>query len=181
MRITAESTLRDVAFVVCTALGRAKVTAVLTGGSAATVHALGAYQSRDLDFIIEFRSPESDAAGVLASLGYRMVTDHYEHSSNPLYLEFPKGPLAIGGDLINRWDTMKEGKLSLHIITPTDCCRDRLSGFFHWSDRSALQQAVLVAAAQRSSVDLTAIREWSVREGFRERFEEFLQAVDRAR
>ena len=181
MRITAESTLRDVAFVVCTALDRAKVTAVLSGGSAATVHAMGAYQSHDLDFIIEFRSPQSDAAGVLASLGYRTVADHYEHSSNPLYLEFPQGPLAIGGDLVERWDTMQEHGLLLHIITPTDCCRDRLSGFFFWNDRSALQQAALVAMAQPSSVDLEAVREWSVREGFGGRFEEFARELDRMR
>lgn len=53
--ITASSTIVDVAFAVCTALERAKIIAVLTGGSAATYYAPEAYQSRDLDFVITLR------------------------------------------------------------------------------------------------------------------------------
>lgn len=50
--ITATSSLVDVAFAVGTALERAGITAVLTGGSAATFYAPDAYQSSDLDFLI---------------------------------------------------------------------------------------------------------------------------------
>jgi hypothetical protein len=178
MKITESTSLRDVAFAVCTALHRAGVTAVLTGGSAATVYAPDAYQSRDLDFIVEFRSAGADARGALIALGYRLVGDHYEHNENSLDLEFPKGPLAVGGDLIREWETLQDGDLLLHIIKPTDCCRDRLAGFLFWNDRGSLDQAVAVARAQRDMMDVGAVESWCESEGHSGKFAEFERALD---
>ena len=177
MMIAASTSLREVAFIVCTALHRAGVTAVLTGGSAATVYAPDAYQSRDIDFVVEFRSEGADAASVLAALGYRLVGDHYEHKENPFDVEFPKGPLAVGGDLIREWETLREGELLLHILKPTDCCRDRLAGFLFWNDRGSLDQAVAVARAQREVLDIEVIRSWCASEGHAGKFAEFVRAL----
>jgi hypothetical protein len=55
------SSLVDVAFAVCTALDRDGITAVLTGGSAATFYAPEAYQSEDADFVLSFDARPSDA------------------------------------------------------------------------------------------------------------------------
>ncbi|NIM18696.1 MAG: hypothetical protein GTO51_00375 [Candidatus Latescibacteria bacterium] len=181
MRISRSSSLPEVAFIVCTALHRGGITAVLTGGSAATVYAPHAYQSRDLDFIIEFRASNSNASETLASLGYRLSGDHYEHAENPLHLEFPPGPLAVGGELIREWDTMQEKGLLLHIITPTDSCRDRLSGFLFWNDRGSLEQAVAVAGAQKERVDFEIIRRWCELEGRLEQYGEFERALRQKR
>jgi hypothetical protein len=158
---------------VCSALDRAGIVAVLTGGSAATVYAPHAHQSRDLDFIIESRAEDSDAGMVLESLGYRRVQDHYEHSENPLLLEFPQGPLSIGGELIRTWDTMRDKQYRLHIISPTDCCRDRLAGFLFWRDRGSFEQAVSVGRAQKRRVDLEAVRTWCDSEGHADDYQEF--------
>jgi hypothetical protein len=173
VRVTPRSNLRKVAFLVCTALHKGGIEAVLTGGSAATVYAPRAYQSRDLDFIVTFRARESDARKILASLGYREVRDHYEHSDNPLILEFPQGPLAVGGELIREWDTLRERGMLLHIIKPTDSCRDRLAGFLFWNDRGSLAQAVAVARAERHAVDIDVIRRWCRSEGKADAFREF--------
>ncbi|HEU4364375.1 MAG TPA: hypothetical protein VFT13_02810, partial [Candidatus Krumholzibacteria bacterium] len=154
MKVTRDSSLRDVAFVVCTALHRGGIEAVLTGGSAATVYAPQAYQSHDIDFIVTFHKRESDARNILVSLGYREVRDHYEHADSELILEFPQGPLAVGGELIREWDTLHERETMLHIIKPTDSCRDRLAGFLFWNDRGSLDQAVAVARARRDDVDM---------------------------
>lgn len=177
MRINGESSLREVAFVVCTALSKGGVEAVLTGGSAATVYAPTAYQSRDLDFIVQFRAPQGNPNEILRSLGYRMLRDHYEHSDNSLVVEFPRGPLAVGRDLIREWDTLREGDMLLHIIKPTDSCRDRLAGFLFWNDRGSLDQAVAVARACAAMVDVGAIRRWCASEGKRDAFEEFQRMV----
>jgi len=169
--IEADSSLREVAFCVCDALHRAGITAVLTGGSAATVYAEGAYQSRDLDFVLTFAAP--GGAKVLAALGYRQVGGTYEHALSPLTLDFPPGPLMVGGDLVGTWDTLHDGERRLHILTPTDSCRDRLAGFLFWNDRGSLAQALAVARVQRPRIDLLAIRAWCEREGQREKFAEF--------
>jgi hypothetical protein len=180
MTITASTSLRDVAFIVCTALERSGVTAVLTGGSAATVYAPDAYQSADLDFVVEFRAEDADPVKALTGLGYHLKGDHYVHAENPLPLEFPKGPLAVGGDLIREWETFRDGDLLLHIIEPTDCCRDRLAGFLFWNDRGSLDQAVAVARAQEHSVEIETVRRWCESKGHVEKFAEFARALSAA-
>lgn len=177
MRISRTSSLRDVAFVVCTALRKGGVEAVLTGGSAATVYAPRAYQSRDLDFIVTFRKGQPDAPAILESLGYREVHDHYEHGDNALILEFPQGPLAVGGELIKAWDTLRERGMVLHIISATDSVRDRLAGFLFWNDRGSLDQAVAVARSKRRKVDLGIVGRWCRSEGKAGEFEEFKRAL----
>jgi hypothetical protein len=57
--------------------------------------------------------------------------------------------------------------------------KDRLAAFFHWDDREALAQAVLVARAQ--PVELDEVRRWSRTERSAARFAEFLRELGRGR
>ncbi len=173
MKITRGSSLREVSFVVCTALHESGTEAVLTGGSAATVYAPRACQSHDIDFIVTLSAGDAVPGEVIHTLGYRQVHDHYEHPDNTLILEFPNGPLAVGGDLIRKWKTLRDHDMLLHILTSTDCVRDRLAGFLFWHDRGSLDQAVTVARARRKNVDLDIVRRWCRSEGKAEEFEEF--------
>ena len=126
MTITCDTTLREIAFAVCTELDRVGLRVVLTGGSAATVYAAEDYLSRDLDFIIQYGHGKSNPSRILSHLGYTPEGDVYTHQQSPFTLEFPPGPLSVGRDLIDSWDTIREGDQVLHILSPTDCCRDRL-------------------------------------------------------
>lgn len=171
--ISASTSLREVAFIVCTALDGAGVQVVLTGGSAATVCAPQAYQSRDLDFVITFHRKDAMANRVLDELGYRPQGNVYVHGASDLTLDFPPGPLTVGGDQITDWDTLVDDTRHLNILKPTDVCRDRLAGFLYWSDRGSLEQAIAVALAQRDRVDLDSIRTWCIRERADEKFLHF--------
>lgn len=164
---------------VCTALDRAGATAVLTGGSATTVYVPEAYQSRDLDFVIEFRAVDARPADALAGLGYREEGGVYLHPENPLTLDFPPGPLMVGGDLVDSWETWREGERLLHVLAPTDACRDRLAGFLFWNDRGSLEQALALARGRPGDVDLAAVRNWCEREGHARRYGEFARLLGR--
>jgi hypothetical protein len=94
MTITAESSLVDVCFAVCTALDPAGTVAVLSGGSGATFYASQAYQSRDADSVITMHG--SGGAVVMANIGYTESGGIYSHAVNPFTVEFPKGPLSVG-------------------------------------------------------------------------------------
>jgi hypothetical protein len=187
--ITRDSSLREVAFVVCTALDRAGVTAVLTGGSAATLYAPKAIQSYDLDFVLAVYSEVYSAvhsergapASALEELGFRRQGHDYRHPSSRFQLEFPPGPLAIGDERIERWDTLRERKQLLHVLTATDSCRDRLAAFYHFRDRSALDQACSVFAAARRRVNRKKIEDWSRREGKQDEYAEFARRVRRTK
>jgi hypothetical protein len=178
MKITAESSLEDVAFAVCSTLESSGVKAILTGGSAATLYAPHAYQSRDVDFVIQFAEVGGRAKGAaaLADLGYTERGQTYFHSVNQYTVEFPAGPLAIGDDLIKHWNTLTKGDMKLHILTPSDSVRDRLMWFYLRStDRQSL--AAAVGIAQSHAVEMETIREWSKREGFLSKFDEFARNI----
>ncbi len=100
MTITAATSLRELAFIVCTALDRTGETAVLSGGGAATIYSSDAYQSRDLDFILGFWSSFGAAKQPLIDLGFEEKNGIYRHPSSIFTVEFPSGPLAIGAEMI---------------------------------------------------------------------------------
>jgi len=170
--ITAASSLVEVAFEVCTAMDGAGFTVVMTGGSAATYHAPDAYQSLDIDFVIHLAGDHGEDA--LRAIGYVRQGQHYAHQQSPFPIDFPKGPLAVGRDLVSTWLTDRRGKQLLHVLSPTDSCRDRLMQYFAWDDFSGLEQALAVATAQRDRVDLELIRDWSEREGSRAKYDLFV-------
>ncbi|HZH99430.1 MAG TPA: hypothetical protein VEX38_10705 [Fimbriimonadaceae bacterium] len=172
MTIGPDTTLTELAFLVCTALDRAGTTAVLSGGGAATVYAPAAYQSRDLDFILElWSSTGAPAARPLIELGFEIQGQTYVHPETVFTVEFPTGPLAVGEEAITRWNTLKNGDLLLHILSPTDCVRDRLAWFLFSNDFSALEQALAVAALH--PIDMPLIEQWCVAEGQPGKFQIF--------
>ena len=177
MTIEATTSLRELAFIVCTTLDRAGETAVLTGGSAATIYAPDAYQSKDLDFVFTFWSALSKrSAEPLIELGFSTKGSTYQHHLTPYTIDFPRGPLAVGEEQITHWDTLREGELILHILSPTDCVRDRLAWFLFGDDYSALEQALAVAGAQ--PIDLEVVQRWCAREGELSKFEIFRSRFD---
>ena len=117
--ITVESSLVDIAFAVCTVLDGAGVTAVLTGGSAATYYAPDAYQSADLDFVITLHRTGTGGEAALERIGYRRRIDYYVHDVAPFPLEFPPGPLRIGDDAITAWHDARARLQRLTSAVPT--------------------------------------------------------------
>ena len=179
MTITKRSTIGDVAAIVSQTLTNAGISVVLTGGACATLYSEGAYQSHDLDFILQARTQRRALDDAMSSIGFRRETDRYVHPATELFVEFPKGPLAIGDDLDVRPVRLDLGAGSTLALSATDACRDRLAAFYHWSDRQSLDVAVQIALRHR--VRMTAIASWSEREGATEKFGEFQQAIRRAR
>ena len=177
MTIGPDSSLADVAFLVCAALDRTGQIAILTGGGAATVYAPEANQSRDADFVFEFWSSFDADYGPLYELGFRREGRIFVHPETVYTVDFPPGQLAIGGDDVTAWDTLERDGMRLHILTPTDCVRDRLAWFIQRRpDYAALEQALAVAV--RHPIDLLAIERWAEREGEAAKFATFKHRYD---
>ena len=179
MTLGPRSTLATVAHAVGDALRRHGITAVLTGGACASLYAAGRYQSQDMDFIATGGVSQAALDQALATVGFRRAGDRYVHPRVRFYVEFPRGPLAIGDDYQIEPVVRSHGGLRTLALSATDSCRDRLAAFYHWHDRQSLRVAVWIASSQR--VAMTRIRDWSLAEGFSERYEEFRIAVRRAR
>lgn len=145
---------------------------MLTGGGAATLYAPEAYQSKDLDFVFTFWSSLGGVSEQpLLDLGFERAGDFYRHPESPYTLDFPRGPLAVGSETLNQWDTLQEDNRVLHVLTPTDCVRDRLCAYYFYRDFSGLEQALAVATCQ--PIDLSVIRRWSEAEGEAAKFDNF--------
>jgi hypothetical protein len=153
--------LIDGAFAVCTALDAAGFTAVLCGGSAATFYAPDAYMSADNDFVMTVEVPRREISAMLAPLGFREEGRIYVHDAVTWTVDFPRGPLAIGRDVVTEWLTVQRDDEVLHVIRAADSVRDRFMHYWAWNDYSGLAQAVAVAKVQRDHVDLRAFRTWA--------------------
>lgn len=105
----------------------------------------------------------------MKEIGFLEVGRYFKHSGSNFIVEFPPGPLAIGGEPIKQVDEIRLSTGILKIISPTDCVKDRLAAFYHWGDRQSLAQAILVASERE--VDIEEIRRWSHVEGKLDEFE----------
>jgi hypothetical protein len=132
-----------------------------------------------MDFILIGHARQSELDGAMASLGFTRRGDRYMHPRARFYVEFPRGPLAIGNDYAVRAVRRKTRYGQTLALSATDSCRDRLAAFYHWNDRQSLKVAIWIAL--RNRVDLDTVRRWSLDEGFADRFAEFLAELRRTR
>jgi hypothetical protein len=175
VRLTRDSTLPEVALAVGSSLRRRGVRAVLTGGACVSIYTNGTYVSRDVDYVIQNVVTQHQIDGALSELGFWREGDRYVHEEVSFFVEFPPGPLAVGGDFDIRPVEMTAPDGPILALSATDICKDRLAAFYHWDDYQSLTQAVAVACHQQ--LDLASLRRWSRDEGKEDAFNEFVKQV----
>ena len=164
--------------IVASALRSEGIRAVVVGGACASLHSGGVCQSEDIDLILTSAVLQARLDGILREVGFRRDGDRFVHPETRFFVEFPRGPLAVGGDVRITPVELRVRAHTFFALSPTDSCRDRLAAFFHWGDRQSLRAALWIA--RRNDVDMRVVRRWSRAEGFAEAFEEFVAAVARA-
>jgi hypothetical protein len=159
----------EVASLVCVTLERHGIQAVLSGGSVVSIYSDNQYESYDLDFIeIGLGRPVGKA---MSELGFEANGRHWVHPDTPYWVEFPAGPVQIGGMLVTEFAERTTRFGLLRLLHPTDCVMDRLAAYIHWNDTESLEQALLVARSQ--PIDIERIAVWADAEGGSEQFAEF--------
>lgn len=149
-----------------------KQTAIVAG----RVRPPNRYLSMDLDFIELLRSTRRRLIQVLAEIGFAEENRHFRHPETDFFLEFPSGPLAVGGEPVGAIEEILLDTGTLKLLSPTDCVKDRLAAFYHWNDRQCLQQAVWVARARE--IDWSEVERWSKKEGDMEKFRRFRKGFE---
>ena len=174
-RITASTTIEELAAIVSTTLEASGIRAVLSGGAVVSIYTNNEYESSDLDFVSS--ESTSKIAAAIASLGLRREGRMFSHPETPLFVEFPAGPLAIGDELIRETDVgeRRTPAGTIRLLTPTQCVMDRLAAYFHWNDRQSLDQAVMVASSQE--ISLAKLHAWARREGASDKLRKFKQEL----
>lgn len=98
MKLTARSTLADVAMGVGDQLRRAGIRAVLTGGACTSLWTRGAHHSLDAEFVLIEACSVADPDQALARLGFKRRRSRHSHARVPFIVEFARGPLGNGED-----------------------------------------------------------------------------------
>jgi hypothetical protein len=141
---------------------------ILSGGASVAFYSGNRFVSMDVDLINAYFAKLQTIESVMSGLGFSEKGRYFIHPDTDFFIDFPAGPLAVGKEPVKEIDEHTLSTGVLRIISPTDCVKDRLLGYFHWGDRQSLEQAVLVASL--NSVDLDEIERWANVEGELEAF-----------
>ena len=162
---------------VATHLAMQGIDTVLVGGGAAAAHSKGAYQSGDLDLLIDSYPPPSTGQldRAMAEIGFFRESRHYRHPQcTHLFVEFIWSSLHLGKDYRIEPQTWKVDSTSIRRLSATDSIKDRLASYVYFKARECLDQAVLVANA--NCIHWDSVRDWAAKEG-----EEMSQAAEEVR
>ena len=163
MKQIKEMSLGELAAYVCTHLKRNGIHCVLTGGACVSIYSENRYESFDLDFIENIASKRKDIVKALSQIGFFEDNKYFKHAETEYFIEFPKGPLAIGREPVSEPNVIEFETGQLMLLSPTDSVKDRLSAYYHWNDKQCLDQAILIIENNR--IDIEEIQRWSEQEG----------------
>ncbi|MCF7806557.1 MAG: hypothetical protein K9M07_06545 [Simkaniaceae bacterium] len=164
--------LKELAGYLSSELAKDNIELILVGGACVTIYSHNQYQSYDLDFITYEDLKKVRKA--LFRLGFEERSGYFRHPKCTWIIEFVSPPVSIGQERIHSFFQMKTDYGTVKLLRPIDCIKDRLASFFHWNDRQGLDQAIKVFH-EFQDIDMEEIKKWSIREGFLQKFEEFLQ------
>jgi hypothetical protein len=167
---------KDCAAIVMDTLRKKGINALLVGGACISIYTSNKYQSSDLDIISYAELKKISEA--LADIGFKKKSSrHFERKGCPFFVEFVSPPAAVRNEPIKSQKEMKTTYGKIVLLTPTDCVKDRLAAYYHWHDPQSLEQALMVADAQ--IIDLEEVRRWSNQEGFKDKFDDFVNRLRR--
>ncbi|MDA8338762.1 MAG: hypothetical protein M0Z70_05630 [Nitrospiraceae bacterium] len=166
--------IKDLAAIVSEKLNEKGIEAILVGGACISIYTKNRYLSSDLDFISHTTLKEITEA--LSELDFKRGSSrHFIRKNCPFFIEFVSPPAAIGSEPIKSKTEIKTKFGKIVLLTPTDSVKDRLAAYYHWNDPQALEQAIMVAKAQK--IDLKEIRRWSVKERHKEKYDIFASMI----
>jgi hypothetical protein len=171
-----EMSLGELAAFIDTHLRENGINVVLSGGAAVSIYSDHKYVSKDLDFIGRFDIDHKKVESVMSEIGFDKKGKYYHHPKTQYFAEFMSGPATVGQDPIGQIEELILETGVIRIISPTDSVKDRLASFYHFRDRQGLEQAILVSKS--NSIDIKSIEIWSIREGEKEKFEEYKHRLE---
>ena len=146
---------------------------ILVGGACVAIYSHNRYLSYDLDFVTFENKGKIKKA--LSELGFELKGKYFARQDCPYFIEFVSPPVAVGQETIHNFKALHTPYGQVELLSPTDCVKDRLASFFHWQDRQALEQAVMVF--QNQDVDIQEIERWAKAENHLDDFKTFIKAL----
>lgn len=172
-------TTKDLAALIYQHLKNDGIDAILVGGSCVTIYSKNKYVSQDLDYATH--SDNIEIKKSLAKLGFIHRGKYFQHPKCEFLIDFVASSVFIGEEIIKDKDLnrMKTKYGTFKLLSTEDCVKDRLAGFFYWSDRQSLEQAIMVCLDNK--VRVKKIREWAIAERQEKKFLQFEEELKKAK
>lgn len=172
--ISPSTTIAQLGAMICEALKKSGIDVFLSGGAVVSIYTNNKYESYDLDFVsLEDRSKIKK---VMETLGFYQDKSRLYHHPHTLYLvEFPGSAMQIGEENITTFENYKTTEGILKMLTPTDCVKDRLAGYFYFKDPQCLDQAIWVSEAH--PINLESVKKWAKKEGMTPKLNDYLKRL----
>ncbi|MCL2389379.1 MAG: hypothetical protein FWC85_03240 [Elusimicrobia bacterium] len=167
--------LLDTASFVCGFLQENKIEVVLVGGACVSIYTDNKYLSNDFDLVCDTTLKEIEP--VLLKIGYKRKGRLFVNENSDFVVDFVPPPVMVGQEHITRKETIKTKFGKLNLLTPTDCLKDRLAGFYFWQDPQSFEQALLIYKDQKKKVDLKDIEKWSNAQNAKDKFKLFIDKI----
>ncbi len=170
MKSIKDMSMAELAAYVCSALEKNGIDTVLSGGCCVEIYSNSRYTSDDIDLIDRFNGGHRKIKEVMESIGFKeySIKRYFVHNDTKYFIEFPRGPLGVGDEVVKNIEKLEMDTGILKLLSPTDCIKDRLAGFYYWDDMQNLEQAVMVALENDFDIE-----SWSKKEGQLEKFKIF--------
>lgn len=165
----ASISLRDLAGFISEELRKKGIDTVLVGGACVTIYSENRYQSYDLDYVTYEDMKKVKKA--LQELGFIEKDKYFQHKNCPWFIEFVSPPVAVGNEFVQNYNHVKTPLGIIKMLHPIDTVKDRLAAFYHWKDKQSLEQALSICNEQ--SIDIDELKNWSIAEGFEQKFQIF--------
>jgi hypothetical protein len=173
-----EMSFGELAAFVSTHLRINGIACVLSGGGCVSIYTANRYHSFDLDFIENVSSDRKEIRKIMGEIGFLEKNRYFKHPGNDYLIEFPQGPLSVGGQTIQKTVTLSFSTGKLILLSPTDCIKDRLAAYYHWNDKQCLEQARMVSESRR--INIEEIKRWSIAENRLEDFKKIREMLSKA-
>ena len=176
MKPVSQMTQIELAAYVNSHLTEQGISVVLSGGAAAAYRSNNRYTSYDIDLVNIYLVPRKKIIDAMGMIGFVEEYRHFKHPDSKWVVEFPKGPLSVGDEPIDKVDDIRFSTGILKILSASDGVKDRLAWFYYYQDQQCLQQAIWIA--QSNNVDLAEIERWSLNEGKEAEYKQFLKGLE---
>jgi len=163
--------LKDLAIFISDYLCKRGIDTVLSGGACVSIYTSNKYISYDLDFVLLSFYDLKKVEKILTDIGFYEENRYFRHKETEYFLDFVSPPLSVGSEPVKEISEIIKGDRTLKLLSVTDCVKDRLAAYYHWGDRQALEQAILVC--RDNKVDFKEVERWSKNEGMTDKFKIF--------
>lgn len=163
--------LKEFAILISDYLSKNGIDTVLSGGACVSIYTKNKYISYDLDFVLLSSEDQNKVKRVLTEIGFYEENRYFKHKDTEYFLDFVSPPLSVGSEPVKKISEIKKGGRTLKLLSVTDCVKDRLAAYYHWGDRQALEQAILVC--KDNPIDFNEVERWSKSEGMSDKYRMF--------